>query len=203
MNAGETGLSNVNLDLIQDVNTNGLADLGEPVVASATTDTNGNYAFAAVTMGNYVVRETDLFGYYSTGDSLPPNDNQIGIAITAGLTTTTNNFFDRLLPTAVDDASSAPRNLPVIISPLTNDISPNGDALTITAKTNGAYTSSTVTISDGNGGTANATVHLTVFPLGQWASTVISASSQHSNNTGASAAAQALGAPPMHTCDYA
>ena len=58
-NVGETNLANVEIDLVQDVNTNGIADSGEPVVASVNTDTNGNYSFAGVTPGHYVIREID------------------------------------------------------------------------------------------------------------------------------------------------
>ena len=97
-------------------------------------------------------------------------------------------------PTAADDWETTELNTAVVVSPLGNDYDSNGDTLTITAKTNGAhgtvaYASSTVTytpnsnwsgddtftytISDGNGGTATTTAHLTVFPLGQRASTVI------------------------------
>ncbi|MCX6895618.1 MAG: Ig-like domain-containing protein, partial [Verrucomicrobia bacterium] len=183
-NAGETGLANVNLDLVQDVNTNGLADLGEPVVASATSDTNGNYTFPAVTMGNYVVRETDLNGYYSTGDSLPPNDNQIGLTITASLTTTNNSFYDRPQPLAVNDTNSTPRNVPLTFNPLLNDTNYNGDTLVITnalttngtviisngtnlvfTPTNLGVTTITYTISDGHGGSSTATITVTVTNL--------------------------------------
>ena len=51
----------------------------------------------------------------------------------------------------------------------------------------------TYTISDGTV-TTTATVQVTVYALGQWAS-MVSASSQRMNNTGDSSAAQVLGAP--------
>jgi VCBS repeat-containing protein len=180
---GETGITNgVTIDLVQDVNTNGLADLGEPVVASAATDSSGNYTFANVTPGEYVVRESDLFGYYSTGDSRAPNDNQVAVAITNGLTVTNISFYDRLLPTAVSDTTTAPNNLPVIISPLGNDLSPNGDGLIITnvvttngivvinsgstnitfTPTNLAVATILYTISDGHGGSSTAAITVTV-----------------------------------------
>ena len=150
-NAGESGIAYVPVDLVQDVNSNGVADPGEPVVSSTTTDTNGNYYFAGVTPGHYVIRETDLYGYYSTGDSQPPNDNQINLVTTNGIVSTNNNFFDRLSPVAVNDTNPALYLVPVTLYPLTNDISPNGDPLTITSvfATNG-----TVTI---NAGSTNLT----------------------------------------------
>ena len=58
---GETGIANVEIDLVSDVNSNGIADSGEPVVASVTTDTSGNYSFAGVTPGHYVIREVNPF----------------------------------------------------------------------------------------------------------------------------------------------
>ena len=129
---GEPGVGNVSLDLVQDVNGNGLADNGEPVVASTTTGTNGVYTFQDITPGNYVIRESDLYGYYSTGDTRPPNDNQIGLVITAGLVTNKNDFFDRLEPIAVNDTASALYFTPTKIYPLINDTNFYGDALIIT-----------------------------------------------------------------------
>ena len=88
-------------------------------------------------------------------------------------------------PVAVDDADSTQPATPVIVGVLLNDTDPDGDALTITAATNGArgrtvvnsgltvtYTPNTgvtsgidtftYTISDGRGGLATATVTITV-----------------------------------------
>ncbi|HLX71756.1 MAG TPA: SdrD B-like domain-containing protein, partial [Verrucomicrobiae bacterium] len=132
-NTSQAGLANVTVELVQDVNSNGIADPGEPALSATTTDTGGNYSFTGVTPGSYVIRETDLFGYYSTGDSQPPNDNQIGLVASNGVSRGTNNFFERLLPTAVNDTNSAFYLVPGTIYPLTNDISPNGDPLTISS----------------------------------------------------------------------
>ena len=129
--AGEAGIANVEIDLVQDANTNGLADSGEPVAASVTTDTNGNYSFAGITPGHYIIRESDPYGYYSTGDSQPPNNNQIVFVSTNGIVATNNNFFDRQSPIAVADTNSTVYFVPVTIAPLTNDISPYGDPLSI------------------------------------------------------------------------
>jgi len=182
---GETGIPNVSLDLVQDVNTNGLVDAGEPVVASVTTDTNGNYAFAGVTPGSYVIRETDLPGYYSTGDAQPPNDNQIGITVTNGAASTNNDFFDHLNqpPGANDSTAATTENVPVTLTPLSNASDPDGNTLTITnvAATNGVagilngtnvlFVPATnfvgtaglsYTVSDGYGGTATANIAVTV-----------------------------------------
>ncbi len=181
---GETGVANVEIDLVQDVNSNSLADSGEPVAASVVTDASGNYSFAGVTPGHYVIREMDLYGYYSTGDSQPPNDNQINFVSTNGIVSTNNNFFDRQSPIAVNDTNSTVYFVPVTIYPLTNDISPNGDALVITnvtsangiviinpggtnitfTPTNAGTASINYTISDAHGGTSTAIITLGVLP---------------------------------------
>ena len=86
--AGEPGVTNAFVELVQDVNTNGLADLGEPVVASTYTDNNGLFTFQNVVPGNYVVLETDFFGWASTGDSQGPNDNQVAVTLGSGASVT-------------------------------------------------------------------------------------------------------------------
>ena len=184
-NAAQPGLAYVAVDLVQDVNSNGIADSGEPVVSSVTTDTNGNYTFVGITPGRHVIRETDAYGYYSTGDAQPPNDNQISLVTTNGITSTTNYFFDRLSPIAVNDTNSALYLVPATLYPLTNDISPNGDPLTISnvvatggivtinpGATNLTFTptnTGTATIlytnADAHGGTSSATITINVTAL--------------------------------------
>ena len=184
-NLSQSGLGNVTVDLLQDVNSNNIADIGEPVVSSTVTATNGNYSFAGITPGHYVIRETDLSGYYSSGDSQSPNDNQIGFATTNGVVSTNNNFFDRLLPSAINDTNAAFYLVPTTILPLTNDLSPNGDVLTITAAqstngivvinagstnltftpTNAGPATITYTASDGHGGSSNAVITVAITSL--------------------------------------
>ncbi len=181
----ETGLGNVALDLVQDVNTNGVADAGEPAVASVTTDANGNYSFAGVTAGNYVVRATDLFGYYHNGDAQPPNDGQVAISASGGATFTNIWFLQHLnrSPVATNDLVSVTENVTTTIYPLVNDTDPDGNPLAIISvtTTNGTVTYASGTnvlftpatnftgsvtlsysISDGHGGTASAFIFVTV-----------------------------------------
>ena len=178
----EVGIANVEIDLVQDANTNGVADGGEPVAASVSTDTNGNYSFAGITPGHYVIREIDSFGYYSIADSQGPNDNQISFFSTNGIVSTNNNFFDRQSPTAIADTNSTIYAVPVTINPLTNDVSPYGDVLTITnaaspdgivvinpdstnvtfTPTNSGPTPITYTIADAHGGTSSGTITVNV-----------------------------------------
>jgi uncharacterized repeat protein (TIGR01451 family) len=200
---GETGVANVEIDLVQDGNSNGIADSGEPVVASVNTDTNGNYSIADVPPGYYVIREDLVYGYYTTGDSQGRTDNQISFVSTNGIVSTNNSFFDRLLPIAVNDTDSALNDVPVTIYPLTNDISPyTNDVLTITSATtsngvvvinpgntnltftptNTGTATITYTINDGFGGTSSAVITVNVTALadvgmGKSALTVVGATS--------------------------
>ncbi|WP_309400096.1 SdrD B-like domain-containing protein [Cerasicoccus maritimus] len=96
--SGEPGLANATIDLILDANGNGLID-GVDIVYDfpATSDVNGDYAFASVPVGTYIIRETDPSGYYSTGDDDGANDNAIitGIVVTSGGSiTSSTSFFD-------------------------------------------------------------------------------------------------------------
>ena len=183
--AGIAGLAYVSIELFQDVNTNGVVVTGDPIMGSTTTDANGNYSFAAVSPGHYVIRETDFYGYYSTGDSQAPNDSQISFVTTNGITSSTNNFFDRQSPSAVADTTAALYFVATNIYPLTNDISPNSDALTITSATssngiavinsgstnltftptNLGATTITYTIADAHGGASTNTFTVNVTAL--------------------------------------
>lgn len=90
------------VELVQDPNTNGVADVGEPVVQTVQTGTNGVYRFGGVLAGSYVIRETDLPGYWSTGDTAGPNDNRIPVTVGAGGAAAGNNFLD-LQPVELGD----------------------------------------------------------------------------------------------------
>lgn len=99
VNGGESGIENVTVELVQDLNNNGSADAGEPVTASTVTAADGTYSFAMIPPGEYVIRETDRFGYASTADTDAPNDNQIEITATAGAASSGNDFLDVLTGT--------------------------------------------------------------------------------------------------------
>jgi uncharacterized repeat protein (TIGR01451 family) len=183
-NTSQAGLNNFTIDLVQDVNSNSVADLGEPVAGTTVTDTNGNYSLSGITPGHYVLRESVPFGYYATGDSQPPNNAQIAFVTTNGIVSTNNSFFARQSPVAVADTNATVYFTPVTIYPLTNDISPNGDALTISniTTTGGLLTFSpggtnltftptnsgtiviTYSINDTHGGMSTNTISLGVSP---------------------------------------
>ena len=135
--AGETGITSVPIDVIQDLNTNGLVDAGEPLAQSTLTAGDGTYSLAGVIPGNYVIQETDLASYSSTGDLRPPNDNQISLRAMSGAVTNGNDFFDIFVgapytnrpPVAINDAASAPVNVSVTVPVLSNDLDPDGNPL--------------------------------------------------------------------------
>jgi len=181
---GETNLVNIEVDLYQDVNTNLQVDLGESLMGSTLTDNHGNYSFAGVTPGHYVIQVANPFGYYSTGDSQGRTDGQISFASTNGVVSTNNNFYIRPSPIAVNDTNSTGYFQPVTLYPLTNDISPNGDPLTLTnitsadglvtfipGATNLSFTPThvgiatiTYTIYDAHGGSSTGTISVGVTP---------------------------------------
>ncbi|MCL5023989.1 MAG: C25 family cysteine peptidase [Nitrospirae bacterium] len=93
--AGEFGFSGVTVKLYRDTNGNGVIDAGEPLVATLTTDADGNYLFTGLSDGNYVVSvESPPAGYtYNGTDSDPVTTGQQQAAsITGGGNALTANF---------------------------------------------------------------------------------------------------------------
>ncbi len=90
----DSGLSNVKIEL-----DNGVCTLGLNC-RSTLTDINGIFTFGNVPDGSYVLVETDPPNYISTGDSDPPNDNQIYVIILGGANSINNIFLDRVNPPA-------------------------------------------------------------------------------------------------------
>jgi uncharacterized repeat protein (TIGR01451 family) len=87
------GIAGVVLTLYTDPNGDG--NPADGVVVSATvTDLSGYYIFGNLTSGRYVVVETDISGYSSTGDTAGPNDNRIAVHLTGGLDSRDNDFLD-------------------------------------------------------------------------------------------------------------
>jgi uncharacterized repeat protein (TIGR01451 family) len=86
LDAGDTnGLSGVTVTLLT---TNSV------VVATTTTGINGTYSFTNLPPGSYIVRETDLAGYQSMDDVVPPNDNLIPVTVVSGDVVVGRNFLD-------------------------------------------------------------------------------------------------------------
>ncbi len=59
LEGGEAPIPGVSVSLIKDTNGNGQRDPGEPIIATDTTDQDGNYLFDGVPAGNYLVLPTD------------------------------------------------------------------------------------------------------------------------------------------------
>ncbi len=150
---------------------------GDPLTVTAASAPNGTVTINPDGTLNYVPNAnfngTDTITYtISDGD---------GGTSTAAVTVTVTPVND--VPVAVDDIATTNEDQPVTIGVLGNDSDVDGDPLTVTAATspNGTVvinpdgtitftpalnfngpTTITYTISDGNGGTATATVNLTV-----------------------------------------
>ncbi len=58
----EAGLPGISVDLIRDANGNKAWDIGEPVIATVTTDKNGGYLFTGLPADNYLVHVSDTNG---------------------------------------------------------------------------------------------------------------------------------------------
>ena len=97
--------------VIEDENTNGVYDVGvdtvmlagvtvdlldatNGLVASTTTDSNGDYAFTNLWPGSYTVKETDPDTHESTGDVYGINDNTIVRTLLSGDVSTDNDYLD-------------------------------------------------------------------------------------------------------------
>ncbi|MES9947251.1 MAG: tandem-95 repeat protein, partial [Candidatus Thiodiazotropha sp.] len=149
-------------------------------VTSVTQGTNGTVAIDPVS-GNPVYTPNPDFNGTDTFTYTIDDGN--GGTDTASVTVTVGAVNDA--PVATDDAIGTNEDVPVTVDVLPNDSDPDGDALTVTAVTQGTngsvaidpvsgnpvYTPNpdfngtdtfTYTIDDGNGGTDTATVTVTV-----------------------------------------
>ncbi len=88
-NTGDVNLSGVTISLLS----------GTTIVATTTTDASGNYSFTGVENGSYTVQQTNLPGYLDVSDSDGGDPNSIAVTISAGSSSTGNDFIDRNLPT--------------------------------------------------------------------------------------------------------
>ncbi|MEL7079262.1 MAG: SdrD B-like domain-containing protein, partial [Cyanobacteria bacterium J06582_2] len=84
--SGDAPLENVTINLIDSTGT---------LVASTTTDSEGNYEFTNITPGEYTVEQVNLTGYGDVSDRDGENLNQTILTLSAGATETAN-FVDEL-----------------------------------------------------------------------------------------------------------
>ncbi|QQZ28160.1 IPTL-CTERM sorting domain-containing protein [Thiothrix subterranea] len=68
--------------------------LGDTLVATEMTDTNGVYVFENVQPGTYSVRETDRNGWLSTADVDGANDNTVSVTLASGDDKPGHDFLD-------------------------------------------------------------------------------------------------------------
>ena len=103
--AGENGIAGVTVALIQDTNGDGDHDAGEPIIATDTTDENGNYLFDNLPLddgggdsdADYLVwvNDTDnvLAELVQTYDQDAPLDNMSATALSSGTTSDLDQDF--------------------------------------------------------------------------------------------------------------
>jgi hypothetical protein len=158
---------------------------GDPLTITAKTD--GAHGFVQILSGGTQIKFTPTAGYVGTDSFTYTISDGLGGFATATVAMTMGNTA----PSAVNDTMAVSLNTAASLDPRTNDTDADGDALTITAKTDGAhgtvaitgggagitytpangYTgadSFTYTIADGNGGTATGTANVTVSTATVW-----------------------------------
>ncbi|MCX7002199.1 MAG: hypothetical protein NTV22_02870, partial [bacterium] len=89
-------LANVQIDLVEDVNSNGVIDVGEQTTQNAWSGSNGRFQLGAVPVGSWIIFEHDAPGFIST------SSNALPVTATAGSTQTNFYFLDHYLPPLVD-----------------------------------------------------------------------------------------------------
>ena len=85
VNDADSGIAGVTIELLNDQGN---------VVDTTVTDGNGHYSFSNVAPGDYTIRETDPAGHTSTADIDGGNDNQIAVTLSAGGSSTGNDYLD-------------------------------------------------------------------------------------------------------------
>src|SRR5690606_20770066 len=99
---GEPGIPGVSVSLIKDVDGDKVRDAGEPIIATDTTDQDGQYLFQGVPAGDYLVFVSDtqnvLDDYTNTAypaNQTADNNNKqqpYGLALAAGGNNLTADF---------------------------------------------------------------------------------------------------------------
>ncbi len=92
--AGDTPLAAIAIKLFLDRDGSGTVTPGDAEISSTVTDASGNYSFTGLSVGNYVVQETDPSGATSEWDAAGSlTDNQIGVAV-VNANVTARDFLD-------------------------------------------------------------------------------------------------------------
>ena len=98
--AGEDGIENVTVDFYWDINGNGQIDAGnDPVLATQTTDSNGNYDFPDLIFGNYIVKVSDTNGVLADASLTTASDTE-SVTLPPGTVDYNDADFGYQLPVA-------------------------------------------------------------------------------------------------------
>jgi len=95
-NTSYPGISGIPVTLYTDPNRDGNPADGA-IVASTNTDVNGYFYLGSFLSNSYVILQTDLANWRSTGDSDGGNSNRIGFVSASGVNFTNNVFLDTRL----------------------------------------------------------------------------------------------------------
>ncbi len=77
---GEPGIGGVTVDLYRDANGSGTIDSGDPLIGTQVTDAGGNYDFAGLPAGDYLVDVTDANSVIDGGLTTPPDPLLVNLA---------------------------------------------------------------------------------------------------------------------------
>ncbi|MGB8698013.1 MAG: SdrD B-like domain-containing protein, partial [Thermosynechococcaceae cyanobacterium] len=106
----DSGISGVTVTLYQD---DGAGNATGPAIATATTDSSGNYSFSGIAVGNYIIVETNPTNYVSSGDSQGTNDDKIAVSV-GSFDKTGNIFLD--VNTTLLDYGDAPNTYGTLLA---------------------------------------------------------------------------------------
>ena len=113
--AGDTGFSNVTVQLIDDVDGDGVVDTGERILATDTSDADGNYLFTGVLPGQYIVRITDTNAVLGSAASTTGGSTRSVTLAAIGASNLNTDFGYAARPPVVDLNSAVAADTPVNI----------------------------------------------------------------------------------------
>jgi len=150
------GIDSVTMHLFEDADVNGLADTPDPI-DSTLTDSLGNYLFADIIPGDYILQEVQPAGYNSIKDidqstggasndidnvsNSDPQDDKIPVTVVSDEADEDNDFFEECDRVVMNIADNGPGSLRFIIEctdvgdTITFDAGLAGDTIILTSAT--------------------------------------------------------------------